>query len=208
MEELTYNIEFSHIYSSEGFTEEHERSIEVLQDISEGTTSQKQKAVYTILVDDRTSTPVISLPDIIEKVRCEGAVIDWVALESKFEQCALTLKGTYLQPFVTKKPNKKRGCIEEYCSVGKERVLVARRYNNHIAPTCALLSATWALCRLGCIAPPHGALIQLGQRPFVGKRNITILHKKFLDVESKALSLIRLTPFKEATTRIEYKFYS
>jgi hypothetical protein len=202
------NIEFSHVYSSEGFTEEHAKSVDILKELSRRMNFEQCVSAHAVLVDDRTKNPVISLSEIVSTITSRGASIDWIALESKLEESALHFLNSFLRSFVRRTFNKKQRCFDEYCEVQGERIRLVKDADDKRKPTCALVSATWALARLGLITLPREALLQLGRQPFAGSRNITILHKKFFSVEQKALAIIGLSPFSEARSRIEYRFYS
>ena len=73
--------------------------------------------------------------------------------------------------------------------------------------TCALLSASWSLSRLGIYTVPTGVIRNLTKKEFVAEKLITILPEKYREVENKVLEIIKSSKFKGALNRIEYKYF-
>ena len=73
--------------------------------------------------------------------------------------------------------------------------------------TCALLSASWSLCRLGVFQIPQDAIRNLTNKDFEAKKLITILPEKYHVVEDKVLEIIKSTKFKDSIKNTEYEFF-
>lgn len=73
--------------------------------------------------------------------------------------------------------------------------------------TCALLSASWSLSRLGIYTVPEKAVKNLTEKKFVARKLITILPEKYREVENKVIEIIKSTKFKDTLNNIEYKYF-
>ena len=91
-----------------------------------------------------------------------------------------------------------------------ERNDVKRYYRKNGRVPCSFLIVIWHLIRLGLVEnelefymPPNEGI----KKPFVGKRIITILPKRFQSVEERAKDVIAHSPFASALDRLEYIFF-
>ena len=106
--------------------------------------------------------------------------------------------------------------LEHFNKLEKE-VLVLEHHNGIIGlkeefefsyrHTCALLSASWSMCRLGILKIPQDAIRKLSNKTFEAHKIITILPEKYRVVEDKVLEIIKSTKFNDVVQDIEYEFF-
>lgn len=167
-----------------------------------------QTFVCTILIDDFHATSAnLTKEDLTQECHSQGINLDFIAYESKLT--------TIADQLIREVP--RRLLKMEYLSNTEEEILILENGNARIGlgkhtqhkfrHTCALLSASWLLCRLGAYQIPSRALKRFGSGLFEARKALTILPDKYRKVESKALEIIRSTRFKDNITNIEYHFF-
>lgn len=184
-----YNIEYAHIYTDESFGREHKRSIKELHDVTERLRKLKKSYVLTVLIDEYN--PIqhrLSVKKFLNKLAQLGSEPDYVGFESK-----LASDKDLLLNEMDKKIKKE---YEKYL-------------RKHGKIPCSLLIALWYLKRLGFIKIKSDELIHLKKdnKPFVARKIITILPRRYQGVEMKALKIIKSTRFKKYLDNIQNIFF-
>lgn len=202
------NIEFSHIYADEDFSEEHMESIKKLKIYLKNFESHNKTFTTSILIDDfNVSSLKLDEGKFLAKVRSFGVPIDFIAYESKFYGIADEIikllpqdkiKTEYFnsikkEVLVLDNNGKKTGL--------REKMVCSQRH------TCAILSSAWILCRLGCFGFPKGSIKVLSGKNIIAKELLIILPKRYKVSEDKASEIISLTKFSHVLPSIKYDYY-
>lgn len=208
MNKLNYNIEFAHIYADEQFGNEQVKSIEILKKVISNLEKNNKSFVISVLIDE--FHPVVfklNENEMMEEFLKYDIAVDFVGYESKLGVVADELIN-YLPKSMLKlehfhKPEKEALVLEDHNGkIGlKEEFEFAYRH------TCALLSASWSLCRLGIFKIPQDAVHNLGNKTFEAHKVITILPEKYRTVEDKVIEIIKSTKFNDVVKNIEYEFF-
>jgi hypothetical protein len=143
----------------------------------------------------------------VEEFKKHGIEVDFIGYESKLgnisNQLIQELPKSMLKLEHFSKPEKEALILEEgYKNIGLEE-----EFKSVFRHTCALLSASWSLCRLGIYQIPSDAINKLKNKPFEAKKIITILPEKYHPVEDKVLEIIKSTKFKKMIRNIKYEFF-
>jgi hypothetical protein len=186
---VDYNIEYAHIYTDESFGKEHRKSIEELHNVLKMLKQLKKSYVLTVLIDEYN--PVqhkLNIKEFLNRLAQLSSKPDYVGFESK-----LASDKNLLLNEVDKKTKKE---YEKY--IRKHRKI-----------PCSLLIALWHLKRLGFIKTKNEELIPLSRnnKPFVARKIITILPRRYQEVEMKALKIIESTRFKKSLENILNIFF-
>lgn len=208
MDKLEYNIEFAHIYADEEFGEEQIKSIEILKNVIARLKKERQTFVISVFIDE--FHPVIFKLDerkMIAEFKKHGIEVDFVGYESKLgdisNQLIQELPKSMLKLEHFHKPEKEVLIFEE----DNKKIGLKEEFKFAYRHTCALLSASWSLCRLGIYKIPSEAINNLNKKTFEAKRIITILPEKYRPVEDKVLEIITATRFKKSIENIQYEFF-
>ncbi len=173
------SIEYAHIYTNDKINEEHQFSVDILNQLTQEYSTQKISLV--VLVDD------YSFPDPSFNYR---AFSDWLA-EQGFKP-GLILKESELIP----------SCDEVIKLINninlRDELLV---YIEKKKYPCSLFIATWYLLRLGHITSP------IFDTNLVAKKVVNILPLSFKQFEDKARDIIASTPFSRALENIDNKYF-
>jgi hypothetical protein len=203
-----YNIEFAHFYAEEEFGEDQAKSITILKEFLQKLEETHQTYIITILVDEfHSPSSKINEDNILRKFKEYNIEVDYIAYESKFGPLCEKLlqeipdKMTRHEHFHN--PNKQVIMLEE----GNDKIGLEEDFEFCKRYTCALLSSVWALSRLGIYDVPNNAVTAKTNKPFQADKIMTILPKKYTEVENKVLDIIRTTKFSDKIKRVEYIFY-
>jgi hypothetical protein len=152
-----YHIEFAHIYADEEFGEEQSKSAEILKKTIEKLNKKKKSFVVSILIDElHPNVKKLNEQNLLLEMQKRNIQVDFIGYESKLIETAekliqmippSELKFEHFhdperEVLMLEEPNEKIGLEEE----------PAKR------PTCALLSASWTLCRLGKYKIPNNTI--------------------------------------------------
>lgn len=175
------NIEYAHIYADQVFTEEHSRSVEILK------SKRERDYVQTILIDDyNNSANVLNIEKFLEWLGEQGATPDYFVFESALVPLATLL--------LERLPNEERSALEQHFrKIGKIN--------------CSFLVAVWQLVRLGALPLPFLRKLTPLDKSFIAERTITILPRIYERNEQRALGYIKLSPFADCLSKIEYVFF-
>lgn len=208
MKKADYNIEFAHIYAHETFSGEQIKSTEILKKIISKLQKDKKTFVTSVLIDEFHSVVFrLYKKKLIEKLEQQGVNIDFIGYESRLgntsEKLIQEIPKSRLKIEESREPDKRTFILtaKDRPIALKEEFEFAHKY------TCALLSASWSLCRLGVFSIPTGAIDNLYKKPFEAKRIVTILPRKYKSVEDKVIEIIKSTKFKPVIQGIEYEFF-
>lgn len=72
---------------------------------------------------------------------------------------------------------------------------------------CSFLVAVWQLVRLGVLPLPSLRKFTPLDKPFIAEKTITILPRTYERNEQRALGYIKLSPFADYLSKIEYIFF-
>lgn len=202
-----YNLEFSHIYANESFSKEQLTSIEIAKKIAGLWERKNISFVTTVLIDDYNATvSTLNHEKLLTRIEKEGINVDFLGFESRFSQ----LSNKLIKELPTTKMNL------EYFSHPQKEVLIlhgdkkiglTESFDFSVRHTCAILSATWTMCRLGEYPLPKNSVINRNKKEFRSKKTMTVLPKKYEEGEKKVLDIIKMAGFRKAASNIEYKFF-
>ncbi|MDD4333052.1 MAG: hypothetical protein PHT51_02970 [Patescibacteria group bacterium] len=203
-----YNLEFAHIYADEEFGLEQLKSLEVLKKVISKLKKENKTFVTSILIDE--FHPVVFRLDenkIIEEFKKHGIVVDFIGYESKLgiiaDKILKELPKSMLKLEHFHKPEKEILMLKE----NNKKIGLKEDFAFMYRHTCALLSCSWSLCRLGIFKIPKDAIRNLSNANFDAKRIITILPEKYRVVEDKIIEIIKSSKYKKAVQNIEYEFF-
>ena len=197
MLKLDYNIEFAHIYADEEFGKEQIKSIEILKKIIDKLQKQNKSFVVSLLIDE--FHPVVfnlNEEKIIQEFKKHGVDVDFIGYESKLGSVSdqlikeIPLSEIKMEHF--HKPEKEVLVLEE----GNSKTGLREEFKFMYRHTCAMLSATWSLCRLGIYKIPEDAIHNITGKAFEANKLITILPSKYKPVEDKVIEIIKATKFR------------
>ncbi len=208
MNKPDYNIEFAHIYADEQFGDEQIRSIKVLKKVISNLNKNNKSFVISVLIDE--FHPVVfklNENEMIKEFLKYNVAVDFIGYESKLGVVADEIIN-YLPKSMLKlehfnKPEKEALVLENHNS----KIGLREEFEFAYRHTCALLSASWSMCRLGIQKIPQDAVRSLSNKTFEAHKVITILPEKYRAVEDKVIEIIKSTKFKSATKDIEYEFF-
>ena len=185
---VDFNIEYAHIYTNESFSDEHLKSIKILQKILQDFKKQNKTYSLAILIDDyNPSESILDVKGFVNKLSEVGAEPDYVGYEAKLASLSEML--------IKKLPNRLRKQYLRYIN-RKNRI------------PCSLLVTIWHLLRLGLLESDIKYFEQLSKhKPFIGKNIITILPARFKNVEEKARTNIASLGFKDKIKNMEFIFF-
>lgn len=206
------NIEFAHIYADEEPGEEQTESAKILKKRIIKLNRENNAFVISILIDDyHPSVHRLDENKMIADFNKKGTEVDFLGYESGFKSTAHNLirelPRNLLKTELFRHPEREILLLEEFHAKDMHKIGLEEDHKTRHHFTCALLSASWALCRLGIFMPPKGAIRNLTRRNFPAKKILTILPEKYREVEHKALDIIGSTKFKKVLPRIEYEFF-
>lgn len=185
------NLEFAHWYADEDFGEEQIVSSQICSDLYRLLASCGQTVSTSILVDDRAGCD-----DVREVLQKNSIICDYVGYESRYEDLAHKVVTALI---VDKKCTAKTINHVDHVFLNDIKL-----FRNQKA-TCAVLSATWLLCRLGCLDHPEIDRFTQSQ-PFAEKA-VIILPKRYRQLEQRVLDIIAATPFHEEVNNIFHVFF-
>lgn len=205
-EKLSYNIEFAHIYADERFDKEQIRSVERLHKFTSGL--QRNSWVCTILIDDFYPTVSLLTEDELMS-ECErwGARPDFIGYESKFTTIADLLIDRLPKPVLKMRYFDQPESEVLVLSSGNASIDLRKKSENGVRHTCALLSASWLLCRLGVYKAPRDAIRSFKRKSFESELAYTILPSKYQPVEQKAKEIIKAAGFSNKIPFVEHEFF-
>lgn len=181
---VDYNIEYAHIYTDETFGEEQIKSIELLKKIIIKLNKLNKSYTLTVLIDDyNPKEHFLDINNFINKCEELGYKPDFIAFESRL-------------------------CSDKDLLLKKMSKKMSKEYKNYIKKAgkipCSFLIAIWYLKRLGLIKTRKNEVIPLKdkRKPFIGRKIINILPKKYREVETKGLKIIKSTKFREYLNNI------
>lgn len=208
MDKPDYNIEFAHIYADEQFGNEQIKSIEILKKVISNLNTANKSFVISVLIDE--FHPVVfklNEAEMVEEFLKYDIAVDFIGYESKLGVVADEIID-YLPKSMLKL---------EYFNNPEKEALVLQNHNGKIGlkeefefasrHTCALLSASWSMCRLGILKIPQDAIRNLNNKTFEAHKVITILPEKYHAVEDKVIEIIKSTKFNNVVQDMEYEFF-
>lgn len=175
------SIEYAHIYTNQKIDKEHTLSLEILGELRQQLDKKNQTYNLVIMVDDYSfPDPSFDYADFSSWLEGKGHKLDFIIRESQLiPACDDVLKNVL-----------DAGLKEQITDYIK-----TKKY------PCSLFIATWYLLRLGYVQHP------LFDTSFQAEKLVNILPTSFKPFEDKALEIIRSTPFRDAASKIEYKFF-
>lgn len=174
----TISVEYAHIYTNSHISEEHEKSLSVLNEVKAAHSDAKINLV--VMVDD------YSFPDPTFDYNEFG-----VWLEQRGHKPNLMIRESQLIPLCDKVIEM---INDDELSLSIVDYVKAKKY------PCSLFIAAWYLARLGYLES------SLVPKELVSDSLINVLPESFRPFEDKGLEIIAATAYADATKRIEYKF--
>lgn len=175
------SIEYAHIYTNQKINDEHKLSLEILGELRRELDKKGKSHSLVIMVDDYSfPDPSFSYDEFTDWLEQQGHKPDLMIRESQLiPLCDEVLK------LITNDTLKQQ--IIDYIKIKKY--------------PCSLFIAAWYLARLRQIKSPLiGETVQ-------AEKLINILPTSFRPFEDRALDIIKNTPFNQAVSQIEYKFF-
>ena len=189
-----YNVEFCHIYAGENFSEEQDKSCMMLK---KAIKSFKGKSICAcVLIDNYNSNKKVDLENILRHIKACGVYVDAIA----FEKDLVPIAGKLMDLIRIHNLNNLKDKQGKIYLENKGNIMIKDKEKF----SCAMLIACWMLVRLGIFKIP---LIKKTKKNFPGKEIITILPKKYKEVENKALRILENTKYNNIIKKINYLFF-
>ena len=208
---MQYNIEFGHIYSHEEFGSEHRESLRVLSDVCRRLDANGHSYVLSVLIDDFNAPKrTLRASRYLRELAAHGAKVDYIGDESRFVPTADMLIETLPRSQLTLSSFRDRARNVLLFRSDPHLFGLREHSSSGYRHTCAILSASWALCRLGYIERPRRGTVPIGPQvraPFHADRTITILPRTYQRIEEKVSALICASPFSKAMRQMSYQFF-
>ncbi len=205
-----YNIEFAHIYADESFSDLHIESIELLKQEIKKFKKQNKSYTLTVLVDDYHSVnSYINIDKLVARIKSLGIDINFVGFEAKLVHYADNLIEELPKNLLKVElfQSSQKEVIHLKHRDGKISLKEEHQHTFTIRHTCAILSATWQLARLGVYKLKDNQIKKFSNKSFIAQNTLTILPKKYKPVEDKVLLIIKSTKYANLLPKIHYKFY-
>ena len=203
-----YNIEFSHIYSDETFGDEQLRSMQILKKVVSNMEKENKTFVVSILIDEfHPTTFILDEEKIVSKFKKYGITVDFVGYESKFggvaDKVIKNIPKSLLKFELFDKSQKEVLLLRK----NKLKIGLKEKSKFGVKHTCALLSASWTLCRLGAFRVPLGSVRNFTGKSFDAKKTITILPEKYRSVECNVINILNFSKFRSLAKNTKYHFF-
>lgn len=204
-------VEFAHIYADSVFGEEQDSSLKVMKEYLDRESSPGSLVVSAILIDDlHVEAHTLDVVDFVRAILRRGLAPDHVVFEGRLGPIAEKITQALVD-------NSAELSWEKFRKTGK-RVLTLRVQNENIGLktiwedgreewSCAILSSAWSLARAGVFEFPEGSIISLTESPVVGHRIVSVLHRKYSDVERKVQLILEAGRFEDLLPRLELVFF-
>ncbi|MCK5474048.1 MAG: hypothetical protein KAI53_01465 [Candidatus Aenigmarchaeota archaeon] len=216
MKKVDYNIEFAHVYSDDKFSLEQKTSSEILRKTIENLKKDNKTFVSAILIDDyQPSYSYLDVYDFLESVKNSGFSPSYIAYESQLHSLATKLislinKKNILEKKTETKIKSNRDTIlldtDSHSTISLKDEYFAK--SKDYIETSVLIAA-WYLVRLGIFTKP--GLIKetkyTKKIPFVGENIMSIIPKKYRQVDEDAKAIISCTPYKIALKKIHNIYF-
>ena len=216
MKKVDYNIEYAHIFTDVPRMGHRQReSVKIAKGIIKQLKKKKKNYVLTILVDEFTPTySYLDVNNFLLTLEKEMVAPTYIVYESRLLPAVERLLGLLPKPKIIAREEKvnisgKKEIIKLKKSgkeIALEEIAKVKYKSRYYTP---LLIAAWHLLRLGQINIP-GAIRKTNLTkdiPFFAKKTITIIPKKFREIDEKSLILIKNTKFNKSIKNIEYIYY-
>ncbi len=182
----SFNVEVSHIYIDELFSDEHAQSI-----LHFNVLKHKFRNYQTcVLVDDYNPVDnIFNLKLFLLKLESLDFIPSVIASESRLTD--------YFEIFLQFLNRKERKNLEQYVEKRRGKI------------PCSTLIAIWDLVRLGKIEINDNLFLYKNNnfKKFTGERLITILPKKYAHSEYKASQIISRSEHKDSLTKIHHVYF-
>jgi len=191
MEKVDFNIEYAHIYVNEGFNSEHKKAAFLFVERTKELGELGKSYSSVVLIDDyNPSEHLLSEERFLHLLAKRNAAPDFVGYEARIVPL--------VEDVLDAMDDKDAKSVRRYI-VSRGRV------------PCSFLIVVWHLLRLGEIDDKkfgiYHPLDPLIDKPFVGKKLITILPERFKSVEERARDVIGRSQFGGVLDRLDYQFF-
>jgi hypothetical protein len=173
------SIEYAHIYTNQHIDEEHQTSLDILNELKLSLSNNATSSLVVMVDDYSFPDPTFNYADFTAWLKRQG------------HEPGLLIRESQLIP----------ACDEVLALI--QDVALRQHITDYIKSKkypCSLFIAAWYLSRLGKIENP---VVPPSVR---AKRLINILPESFKPFEDKGLEIIASTPYKECVDLIEYRF--
>lgn len=190
------SIEFAHLYADQQFLSEQQYSL-MLAARHQKTCEQRGLSVsMLVMIDDlHASSLFMDRNRLRHHVLRYGGTVDDIILESSLIPAALELIATVPSSLVWCEAFRRERKTVLFMETPQGTTpLLTTRKGRHM-PSCAVLSATLLLTRLGALGPVAGIT--------PSRQALTIIEERFRHVEACAHSIIEKTRFADCLERIE-----
>jgi len=177
---IQISVEYAHIYTNQHISEEHQLSVDVLNEVCDSILTEGNSASLVVMVDDYSfPDPSFDYTMFVEWLDTQGFRPDLLFRESQLIPVCDEVLGLI-------ENDKLKNQISDY--------IKAKKY------PCSLFIAAWYLLRLG----------RLESQLFPGELRsggiFNILPESFRPFEDKGIEIIKSTRFADAADLIKYKF--
>lgn len=190
------SIEFAHLYADQQFSAEQQYSLMLAQEKKRQAVSAGESVVTLVMIDDlHASEVIIDAPRLRQAVTRNGGSVDNVIFESSLIPGSIQLIESIPKSLVWTEAfrRERKEVLFMETSAGPTPLMSVK--NGRRVPSCAILSATLLLTRLGALSSIKGITC--------AARAVTIVEERFRFIEQCAHSIITMTRFAEYRAQIE-----
>lgn len=200
------HLEFAHIYADTEFGRDQLRSALIAKQILG---ESGGRTVSAVLVDDlHIDRNTLNLHSLASSIRAAGIKVDHIAFESRFDVVADQIIQAIPEEMLSLETFRKQKRQVLNLALGDTRIGLKTFEQGREVHSCALLSASWSLCRLGIFPFPQGSLLSFTDAPVIARRATSILHRSYDPVERKVREIIRVAGHAERLSDLRHVFHS
>jgi hypothetical protein len=190
------SIEFAHIYADRYFAEEQQYSLQLAKEKKHHALLSGKSVTTLVMIDDLHASRVITGASQIKDIVAQnGDSVDNIVFESSLVPAALELIDNLPNSLIWRESFCRRSKTVLFLKTLTGAVPLLTIKDGRQIPSCAALSATLLLARLGALRSVKGV---------VSARNVvTIIDERFRYLEQCAHSIISTTCYAQFLMRID-----
>lgn len=201
------SLEFSHLYIDESISSDNVESINIANSLMSGI-NRKTASGIVLLDDIHVEENEFCIFEFIDTLKGLNAPLDHIVFESGLSILADQMIDLFPKHLLSRQHFRKENKDALVLRISKDKVIGLKTYlEGGEYHTCAILSAAFALGRLGYFDLRDTKIVSLTDKPIRSKHAITILDKKYESIELKALQMIDILELSYIRDRMTHIYH-